>query len=70
MPSKDKLAEFTAWCGKNITGHESFLVRRGNQNVLRRLLQTFDQHRRQSSFAGATEDRLDGSANHSEVQID
>lgn len=22
MPSKDKFAEFTAWCGKNISGDE------------------------------------------------
>lgn len=39
MPSRDKLAEFTAWCGKNITGDEKGQA----QIFLDRLLQAFGQ---------------------------
>ncbi len=39
MPSKDKLAEFVAWCGKNITGDEKGQA----QIFLDRLFQAFGQ---------------------------
>jgi len=37
MPSKDKLAEFVAWCGKNVTGDEKGQA----QIFLDRLFQAF-----------------------------
>ena len=39
MPSREKLAEFTAWCGKNITGDEKGQA----QIFLDRLFQAFGQ---------------------------
>ena len=39
MPSRDKLAEFTAWCAKNITGDEKGQA----QIFLDRLFQAFGQ---------------------------
>jgi hypothetical protein len=39
MPSRDKLSEFVAWCGKNITGDEKGQA----QIFLDRLFQVLDQ---------------------------
>lgn len=39
MPSRDKLSEFTAWCGKNITGDEKGQA----QIFLDRLFHAFGQ---------------------------
>lgn len=39
MPSRDKLTEFAAWCGKNITGDEKGQA----QIFLDRLFQAFGQ---------------------------
>ena len=39
MPSRDKLSDFTAWCGKNITGDEKGQA----QIFLDRLFQAFGQ---------------------------
>jgi hypothetical protein len=39
MPSREKLAEFAAWCGKNITGDEKGQA----QIFLDRLFQAFGQ---------------------------
>jgi hypothetical protein len=39
MPSREKLAEFTAWCQKNITGDEKGQA----QIFLDRLFQAFGQ---------------------------
>ena len=42
MPSRDKLAEFTARCRKNITGDETFRSGTPAQIFLDRLFQAFD----------------------------
>ena len=43
MPSRDNLSEFTAWCGKNITGDETFPSGNTAQLFLDRLFQAFGQ---------------------------
>ena len=43
MPSREKLAEFAAWCGKSITGDETFRSGTAAQIFLDRLFQAFGQ---------------------------
>jgi hypothetical protein len=45
MPGREKLAEFAAWCGKNITGGETFRSGTAAQIFLDRLLQASGQSR-------------------------
>jgi CYTH domain-containing protein len=40
MPSREKLSEFVAWCGKHITGDETFRSGTLAQIFLDHLLQT------------------------------
>jgi len=54
MPSREKLAEFTAWCRRHLTGDETFRSGTLAQIFLDRLFQAFHQARG-LDVGGATE---------------